>query len=137
MINNGYFIIEIVIGLFIMIIIFPSAIKVGSHFLKFITMTFQYQFILQDHLFIDHLIRHDLAKSNYYEINNNKLIIVNHNNPKITYYIENNQLKRRQGTVKILTKQYKFDSFEYFNDINKIVFHSSFTPLSIVMPKRL
>ena len=72
-INKGYSIIELLLALCIMSILLPSMITVIISSFRYIAITLNQQLRIQDHLFIDHLMRQEIAKSSSYQFKNNTL----------------------------------------------------------------
>tara|TARA_B100001142_G_scaffold184738_1_gene184049 strand:+ start:123 stop:536 length:414 start_codon:yes stop_codon:yes gene_type:complete len=135
-INKGYSIIELLLALCIVSILLPSMITVIISSFRYIAITLNQQLRIQDHLFIDHLMRQEIAKSTSYQFKNNTLTLFNKDDKSITYYIHQNKLKRRKGRVIIPTKQYLFKSMAYYKQTNQIVLYSEFRPIAIVLPQK-
>ena len=135
-INKGYSIIELLLALCIMSILLPSMITVIISSFRYISITLNQQLRIQDHLFIDHLMRQEIAKSSSYQFKNNTLTLFNRNDNSIKYYIHQNILKRRNKVVKFPTKQYQFKSISYYKQTNQIVLYSDFRPIAIVLPQK-
>jgi prepilin-type N-terminal cleavage/methylation domain-containing protein len=132
--DNGYSLIELLLGLLIISILLPSIFSLITQPLRLIRTAFQQQLMIQDHLFIDHIIRHDLSKTIHYAWTQNKLQLRQYDNTMVYYYINQKKLKRYQGNTRILTKQYLFNSFEYFSSPPHIIINSEFLPITIALP---
>ena len=137
--SNGYSLLEVLLGLLILSILIPNIIPILTQPLSLIFNAFQQQIKIQDHLFIDHLIRHDIDKTISYSWVNSgtkatRLQLTRYDGKMVHYYVHNNQLKRFQGRKKILTKQYSFSSFLYTTPPCMLVIESDFLPIRIALP---
>ena len=142
MVSRGYALLEVLLGVLILSIIIPSIIPIMTQPLSIIFNAFQQQIKIQDHLFIDHLIRHDIDKTISYSWVNtgtrvSRLRLTRYDGINVDYYVHNNQLKRFQGRTKILTKQYSFSSFLYTTPPSMLVIKSDFLPIRITLPDLL
>ena len=63
MVPRGYALLEVLLGVLILSIVIPSIVPIMTQPLSLIFNAFQQQIKIQDHLFIDHLIRHDIEKT--------------------------------------------------------------------------
>jgi Tfp pilus assembly protein PilV len=139
MVSRGYALLEVLLGVLILSIVIPSIVPIMTQPLSLIFNAFQQQIKIQDHLFIDHLIRHDIDKTISYSWVNtgtrvSRLRLTRYDGINVDYYVHNNQLKRFRGRTKILTKQYSFSSFLYTTPPSMLIIQSDFLPIRIALP---
>jgi len=139
MVPRGYALLEVLLGVLILSIVIPSIVPIMTQPLSLIFNAFQQQIKIQDHLFIDHLIRHDIDKTISYSWVNtgtrvSRLRLTRYDGINVDYYVHNNQLKRFRGRTKILTKQYSFSSFLYTTPPSMLIIQSDFLPIRIALP---
>ena len=135
MINRGFALIELIIGLMIMGLILSCAVEVLTGIYRFYFVVMQQQLKIQDYIFINRLIRQEMNEYPFLAFQSNTLYVFSHEKI-IQYYVKSNTLRRQNGNAngQILSRLIRADEIELKSNPSRLVIPLDLIPITIGVP---